>query len=783
MVKIESKEKLAKLLAMEDLDVQHKQVPTAYFDVTNRTLILPTWKDMPNHLYDLLVGHEVGHALFTPTSEKILRTLIEKTSKHCVNIVEDARIENLVKRKYPGLRKQFFNGYTDLVEKDFFGINTIDPNTMKFLDKINMHFKIPTHIDIDFTDEQTIFVERIEKAKTFNDVSEICIDLAEYIKENPEIDPESDTDNHQENEEENDENSIGEENDEESTENDSESSDKNEKSSDGSGSDDGSGNKNSEGESEEVDEDLEKDGEETKSGNNTNQDTPETGKSEPSSPTAEDNLDDGLNSDDGLTSDTYNNFENNISDLVEKETNNIYLTVPESVNYDSIIDYKKVHSNIDNFYKRENFNVLNDSYSNYDDDTKFKLFKDKVYDEGKLTLSKIKKDSVKNVNHMAMDFERKKCADIYKRTSISKTGVLDTNKLFSAKYNEDVFKKSVKSPEGKNHGLVLFCDWSGSMAYNIEGCIKQLIEMVFFCKKVNIPFEVYSFTDVQERDSKGKYKSFNYNHGDMVMDEDVRLRNYFSSRMSLAELNKALINICIISNAYARGTSGFAIPVEDRLGYTPLAGAILFSEHIIRNFKNKNNVQDVHAVWITDGEGNQSFNKWDAMRKVHVPAHPKESKWDTHYKYYLQDKKTKKNHLLQYGKITDVCFQIVKDRLGINIVGFYIDRHFASKSSLENHYRHIWDSIKPKGHSWDDYRYAFRDWSKKIKKVGYLVKTQRGYDEYYVIDNAVKERKQIQLTEKMTARKMATLFSSQSSQFKNSRVLLSRFIDLITVNS
>ena len=119
MVKVESKEKLAKLLAMEDLDIQHRQVRTAMFDIKNRCLVLPVWKDMPNHLYDLLVGHEVGHALYTPNDEKLLTDLIKKTSKHCVNVVEDARIEALIKRKYPGLVKQFYKGYQHLVKKIF----------------------------------------------------------------------------------------------------------------------------------------------------------------------------------------------------------------------------------------------------------------------------------------------------------------------------------------------------------------------------------------------------------------------------------------------------------------------------------------------------------------------------------------------------------------------------------------------------------------------------------------------------------------------------------------
>ena len=60
-----SKSLLAKLMSEEDIRVEHKQIETAYFDVVNRVLALTMWKDMSSDLYDLLVGHEVGHALYT----------------------------------------------------------------------------------------------------------------------------------------------------------------------------------------------------------------------------------------------------------------------------------------------------------------------------------------------------------------------------------------------------------------------------------------------------------------------------------------------------------------------------------------------------------------------------------------------------------------------------------------------------------------------------------------------------------------------------------------------
>ena len=62
----ETKSMLAKLLASENITVEHGKYNTASFDVKNRVLRLPIWKEMSGNLYDLLVLHEVGHALFTP---------------------------------------------------------------------------------------------------------------------------------------------------------------------------------------------------------------------------------------------------------------------------------------------------------------------------------------------------------------------------------------------------------------------------------------------------------------------------------------------------------------------------------------------------------------------------------------------------------------------------------------------------------------------------------------------------------------------------------------------
>ena len=106
-VRHEIKSHLARLLATEDLVVEHKKVETACFNVHTRVLTLPLWERASNIVYDLLVGHEVGHALFTP-DEDWSETC--KVPQQFINVVEDARVEKLMKRKYAGLSKTFFGG-------------------------------------------------------------------------------------------------------------------------------------------------------------------------------------------------------------------------------------------------------------------------------------------------------------------------------------------------------------------------------------------------------------------------------------------------------------------------------------------------------------------------------------------------------------------------------------------------------------------------------------------------------------------------------------------------
>ena len=160
-VQQEIKSQLAKLLATEDIIVEHKDVETAQFNVHTRELLLPLWDKASENVYDMLVGHEVGHALFTPDEEP--PTDIPFTF---INVCEDARIEKLMKRKYLGIAKSFKRGYTELHEKDFFEIGELDISDLNLADRANLHFKIGSLVTIPFSDAEKEIITLIYDAES-----------------------------------------------------------------------------------------------------------------------------------------------------------------------------------------------------------------------------------------------------------------------------------------------------------------------------------------------------------------------------------------------------------------------------------------------------------------------------------------------------------------------------------------------------------------------------------------------------------------------------------------
>jgi len=191
-----SKSILARALAQENITVEHRpNATTAMFDVANRVLVLPVWINMSDELHDMFVGHEVGHALFTPyrrkdqdsrgpwykDAEEIGGTMNAPYVQALLNVVEDSRIERMMKEKFPGLRRDFVAGYKELNEKDFFGINGKNLATLDFGDRLNLHTKLGVSANVPFSDSERELVDLVERIDSFDDVIDATRKIYEFI--------------------------------------------------------------------------------------------------------------------------------------------------------------------------------------------------------------------------------------------------------------------------------------------------------------------------------------------------------------------------------------------------------------------------------------------------------------------------------------------------------------------------------------------------------------------------------------------------------------------------
>ena len=541
IVNTEVKGNLARLLATENLKVEHRKVSTACFDVQNRVLILPIWKRASATVYDLLVGHEVGHALYTPSVD------FGTAPKDFVNVLEDARIEKMMKRTYPGLRKSFFEGYRELWDQDFFGVKDSDPSDLPLIDRINLYFK--GNPGMPFSDDEKVWVTRASNTNTFEEVVALAEELYAYAKakqeekEDIQLPPQSE----------------------------------------GSGDtpdeyDISSGSETVEEEKEwPTESDPEKDHRADRRAEDADLETPSyTGGGEICDETQ--SLTDAA-------------LQEALEDLVDDDAKEwVYLDLPKVKLENYVVSWKEIHQKFNLFYNGRSF-PSKEHHDYYFKNLEFTFNKCEQY----------KNSAQKSVNYLVKQFEMKKSADQYARAATSRTGVLDTNKLHTYRYNEDIFKKVTVMPDGKNHGLIMLLDWSGSMGQVLMDTLKQTYNLVWFCRKVGIPFRVYAF-----QSGFSPLKGVNQEtavDNNLLISEDFRLLEFFSSKMNAKQLDKQMQFIWAQSYDQTHYTSHHSIP-EFGLGGTPLAEATICMREAVKQMKAVDKVQKVNVVALTDGEAN-----------------------------------------------------------------------------------------------------------------------------------------------------------------------------------
>ena len=696
----ESKSILARLLANEDLSVVHNpSAETASFDLEKRVLTLPVWQDMSNSLYDMLVGHEVAHALYTPTNDwqNEIQTLASmhrvpyRIAQSYVNVIEDARIERMIKAQFPGLRRDFLNAYLDLMNRDLFDLNGRSLADLPLIDRLNLEFKVGLHAGeaIPFSASEAAFVDRITNASDWSDVLDIANDLLAMIIDEQEEQEQDET------------------------------------------SDDSVEGGDGEGEGQGGDESSDSDSDETDDSGSTP--SPESGDEDGSS----------SNTDTGSTEETIE-AENGkfvpesiteqafskVTDTLREEDNSGYRGNQEEtldpIDIDwNVIDYKRVHTLLANHWGAR----TGDTAKAMSDD----LCKEFVTKCRPAVMTMVKA------------FEMKKSADAHKRVQISKSGVLDTVKMMNYKWSEDVFRKTATVRDGKNHGLVMFLDWSGSMCDQIVETMEQLVTLVLFCKKVNIPFEVYAFTS-QSPDGFGNEKR-EWNPDVQNTNHYFSLLNLFSSRMKKHEFDAAIRNnyALALSQTYDRRPSPTA-PRQFGLGGTPLNEAILGAISIVPKFKKDNNVQIVNTVFLTDGCGNG----------MSVP-----------YGGYLKIKGDRIG-VKSDGNATNMLTKMLRERTGCSVVNFFLANWGPAKFMRHACYYFENEKDLQAGQTtWKDNNYAISN------------RDRQGWDEQYLVRTVKVDNGGLTIDDNATATKKKNAFLKSLKGKSASRVVLNRFIDII----
>ena len=708
----EIKSHLARLLATEDLVVEHKKVETACFNVHTRVLTLPMWEKASSTVYDLLVGHEVGHALETPDEDWIKD---RKIPPQFVNVVEDVRVEKLMKRRYPGLAKTFYSGYKELQDQDFFLIGDDNVTNYNLADKVNLHFKVGNFLKIDFNANEQEIVDMIGVTETFEQVLDAAEVLYNFCKQDKQ------------------EESVDDMN---SPENQTSGSSSNSGASDFENLEEG-----------------ENDAEETDGNNRPDSDQGEQSEKKTSSEKTE--KPDKTSSEGGETNDpevkTMNSLEESLKNLVSHNVQeNTYVEIPKLDLKQIIVSNKEIHDKCKKTWEE------NSSYVSFDHfDKQFLEFK---------------RNAQKEVNYLVKEFECRKAADSYARATTARTGILDCSKLHTYKYNEDLFKKVTTLANGKNHGLVFILDWSGSMQDVMLDTIKQLYNLMWFCKKVAIPFEVYAFTNdypvvfyEDGKVSKTRQTAYQKRNGLLQVSEWFSMMNLFTSKVNGKTLEEQMKNIFRV----AKSLGGYSYPIPPGLSLsgTPLNEAMISLHEILPKFQKENKLQKVQCVVLTDGEGqiinyHKEFNRrWEKEPYLGTCSLDPTT--------ILRDRKTGNTYNLDRWDITNILLRNLRDKFtDINFIGIRVLESRDHGSFIRRYC----------GYYGDQYNKAMGSW----RKEGSFSLKNTGYHSYFGLSaNSLSQNTEFSVSEDASKSQIKSAFAKSLKTKKMNKKVLGEFIELV----
>ena len=761
---LEVKSNLAKLLANENITIQHNNVKTASFDVKNRVLTLPIFKEKSGDVYDMLIAHECAHALWTPYEQ--WQGIDNAELRSYVNVLEDCRIDLLIQAKYPGVVRNYQNGFDILEKQNFFGIAGKDINKeFMIIDKINLRSKSLQRMPFIFSSEDKSWLAKVDSLKTFDDVLVLAKELLDWQKEQveqmqklPEFDSHPLIKSYD----------LGDDEDDFDDEDDQQDGD-------GDGEGNGSDTKESDDEADELNDfnnfgDQKADDEKDSNQSGDNGQSTENIKSNEAKES--DRFAKGAGGDGtmkklkSITDDSYNQKQEELQDKKSKGFRYGNIPTPNLGKDGCLTSWKTFLSDMEK-YKVEQL-------KNYSGAKSYVEYLERDF-------KKFTKENKKTVMYLVKEFEMKKAATAYKRASTDKTGIIDPLKLPQYQYNEDIFKKLTIIPDGKNHGMMMLLDWSGSMSDVLFNTVKQLINLVEFCRKVNIPFEVYFFTSERNYREEETTKGFTHNKGDWFF-ENFHMVNCLSHRMNKKQADLALKTMYHMGMYFDDRYSGnwrmrsydlsadqlaasenYGIPNKYYLGNTPLNESLIYMDKLIPMFRKKYGIEKMTFITLTDGAGNSPRGK--IFGSDFDPYDDRE--------YYKQKvyQIGKSKFIGEYQNFTTKLLEHLQKAHKCNVIGFYVVKR-VKRWDIEkyiNDYKNYDDKIS-----------QYNRMRKELTRDKAIAVNADGYSKFFLLDGKKLAVESFDMDnveiKKGTPSEFKRIFGKSMANRLVSRVVLNKFI-------
>lgn len=718
----QTRDQSARLLATENINVIRSNVKTASFDIKNRTLVLPRWQDMSDAEEEMLLLHEVGHALFTGYDE--YSNVFEKGRRHLkayANVLEDVRIERKMKVRYPGSRKFFAAGYKSVNERDFFGVRGADVNEFQLIDRINLYYKVGFNCGVKFNEVETNMLRRVDRTETVEEVIALAEEIYAYSLQK------------QKEEEEAKEKALEKLAEEESGDGDGEESDE-------------------DGDTFDEDEDGEEEGEQGSE--------PDDGE-----------LDEEENDKPSIAP-TNGTEGSDKPELQKEQDEKPELDEPTTMrSFDDKLELRADENLIIKYYE-PTFNLISNSdvlvpYTQILQDFKSSEVLQNRIEDYDYRIKAFKSSSNRIVGYLIKEFEMRKSATAYKRTKVSKLGQLDSRKLYAYKLKDELFKQVMQVMDGQKHGMVFLLDWSGSMTNYIQETVEQVINLAMFCHRANIPYQVFAFSDGYYHANKTyeqMLENKSENPNGIGCNYKLSMLELFSNKMSAVEFN-TMTSAILSQPQYCME--------KYTLNGTPLNEALVFLTTYMGKFIAANQTEKNSLIVLTDGNGGTICNQLNPIKNGPI--------WEGYgfqgvrrrQKSYLIDTMTKKQYDLENnGRLqTGTLMSVIKDRYNTTNIRFFI-----TAPAIRDIKMFIRDNFDPDSPLFRQIN-AEEIVSTMRKTSCVTINNMPGIDEMYILSSKVKLKStDVVASSKMNSRQIAKNFTAAMNVGVSSRVVLSKFI-------